>query len=279
MIVKSSGESEPFEEEKLRRSLTNAGASPAAVAEVTATLQKELRPGVTTKQLYKRAYNLLKKTARPVAARYSLSRAVRGLGPHGYAFEKLVATLFEQEGYATQLNQTLPGLHVTHEVDVVAKKSDETILVECKHRLRAGAKCDIKIALYVYARSLDLKAAHEQERAGALHFDQFWLATSGDFTRDAIDYARGVDLHLVGWRYPADDGIKDRIERSGLHPLTCLTTIDRKHKVALLDQKIVFCRELLDNPELLHSIGVRHATRVEKEIRAVIERSPKKPGL
>jgi hypothetical protein len=52
------------------------------------------------------------------------------------------------------------------------------------------------------------------------------------------------------------NGLKDRIDKSGLHPLTALTTITKAEKTKLLDKGIVLCDELQENPALLEQIGI-----------------------
>jgi hypothetical protein len=52
------------------------------------------------------------------------------------------------------------------------------------------------------------------------------------------------------------NGLKDRIDKSGLHPLTALTTITKAEKTKLLDKDIVLCKELHENPALLEQIGI-----------------------
>ena len=53
-----------------------------------------------------------------------------------------------------------------------------------------------------------------------------------------------------------DNGLKDRIDKAGLHPLTALTTLTKAEKSKLLDKGIVLCKELHENPALLEQIGV-----------------------
>ena len=64
-------------------------------------------------------------------------------------------------------------------------------------------------------------------------------------------------LLLTSWDYPRGNGLKDRIDKSGLHPLTALTTLTKVEKTKLLDKGIVLCKELHENPSLLEQIGVQ----------------------
>ncbi len=61
-IVKSSGEKVIFSFEKLRRSLMRTGAEPAMVDAILKIVKDELYQGITTNELYNRAFDSATKT-------------------------------------------------------------------------------------------------------------------------------------------------------------------------------------------------------------------------
>ena len=61
---------------------------------------------------------------------------------------------------------------------------------------------------------------------------------------------------MTSWDYPTGNGLKDRIDTLGLHPLTALTTLTKAEKTKLLDEGIVLCKELHEKPVLLEQIGI-----------------------
>lgn len=268
LIKKASGKFEPFSREKLDRSLSMTGASPVLVQRVIERVQKKVSLGITTKKLYRLAHQLLQKEARYLAARYSLKRAVMSLGPSGYPFEKFVGALLQKQGYETQVGVILHGACVTHEVDVVAIKGNHRRLVECKYHNHEGVKCDVKVPLYVYARSLDLGNNSPSEL-----ISEFWLVTNTKFTVDAIKYSECVGLNLLSWDYPVGRSLKLMIEKEGVHPITCLTALKSNQKKKLLNENVVLCHEILENPDLLREIGLKEAQikRVVKEVADLIE--------
>lgn len=146
-VVKASGEREPFSETKLRRSLERVRAAPEVVDDIISRIQSELRDGMSTREIYRLAFALLKKHRRPLAARYSLKQAVMELGPSGHPFEKLVSEILRYQGYSAEVARTVQGVCVAHEVDVVAEKDDRHIMVECKFHNQPGLKSDVKVAL------------------------------------------------------------------------------------------------------------------------------------
>ena len=131
-IVKSTGESVRFSEQKLRRSLSHSGASPKTIDAIVRTLKEEIYPGMTTREIHNRAFALLKAYRSTFASRYKLKRALYELGPSGFPFEKFVSALLNHSGYQTQTNQIFQGECVSHEVDVVARNGEDLTLLECK---------------------------------------------------------------------------------------------------------------------------------------------------
>ena len=61
---------------------------------------------------------------------------------------------------------------------------------------------------------------------------------------------------MTSWGHPKGDGLKDRVDRSGLHPLTALDSITKAEKIKLLNTGIVLCKELHNNQNLLGKIGI-----------------------
>jgi len=266
-IRKADGSREPFDEAKLRQSLRRSGAPPEEEERVTAVVLEALHPGMSTKELYKLAFRELRRRAPdPVAARYGLARAVIELGPSGYPFERFVGAVLAAEGHRTKVGVTLQGRFVRHEIDVEAVAPDgRRHLCECKFRNHRQGKVDVRVALYVYARSLDLRTEENP-------YDDFLLVTNGRFTSDAYHYGQGVGLRMISWLYPEGDGLKARIDRAGVHPVTCLTHLRLRDKRELLRHDVVLCRELLAAPETLDRLQVSPsvARRTLKEAAAVV---------
>lgn len=253
-VTKADGEQELFEIEKLRSSLARTGVTEHIQDRVIEHVRKELYDGIETKKIYAHAFALLKKWEAPhVAARYSLKRAVFDLGPSGFPFEQFVAALLRTEGWQTHTDVQLYGKCAPHEVDILAERDGVRAGIELKFHNNLGVKTDLKDALYVYARFEDLKnAPNPKDRV-----TEGWLVTNTRLTKNATRYGRCSGLTMIGWDYPHEHGIEDMIERSGVHPLTCLVSLSSKEKQALLAQKIVLCSALTQRPEILESAGVR----------------------
>ena len=268
-ITKASGEKAPFSIEKLRHSLSRAGAGEKVIDSIALAVQQMLYPGISTKEIYQRAFSLLKKASAHAAARYKLKKAILELGPTGFPFEKYVGEILKYEGYRVQVGQMVQGHCVLHEVDVIAKKDGRHFMIECKFHSDQRRKCDVKIPLYIHSRFQDVEKAWRKQPGHDQKFHQGWLVTNTRFTTDAVQYGTCAGLNLVSWNFPGKDSLKERIGRSALHPLTCLTTLSKKEKQLLLDKGIVLCKELCRNEQWLEEIGLppARALKVLEEAR------------
>lgn len=258
-VIKSTGERERFSLNKLRRSLTRSNADDETIARIIDHIIPELHDGMKTSQIYKHAYSILKKSKYPAAIRYSLRKAVMELGPSGFPFEKYVAEVLRGKGYTAQTGVILPGFCVDHEVDVLMEKGDRHIFAECKFHNQQGIKTDVKVALYVHARFMDLQKGHDlkevAQKTEVPKVHEGWLITNTKLTSDAIQYANCAGLTVIGWDYPEKGNLQDLILETGVHPLTFLSTLSQTEKNSLLEQGIVMCRELKNSPMALKSIG------------------------
>lgn len=261
-ITKASGERHAFSEDKLRMSLLRSGAPLNVVNIIIEAVISKLYDGITTAEIYRIAFSMLKKRGKGPAAKYKLKNALMELGPTGFPFEQFIARVFQAMRFETETGKLMEGNCVRHEVDVVAYKGAEQHLIECKFHQQKGVFCDVKIPLYIHARFADIEerlAKTEKDRTLSL---TGWVATNTHFTKDAISYGVCIGLKLLGWDFPAKDGLRDLIDRYGLHPLTCLTTLTRQEKQQLLEKKIVLCSELLTHELLLKNLV--HAERLER---------------
>lgn len=256
MIVKSTGESEPFDPAKLANSLRKAGASKEQAESVLLHVERDMVSGMTTTEIYRHAFEILRKIAQPVAARYSMKRAIADLGPNGFPFEKFIAEIFKSEGYEAVTDQVVHGHCVEHEVDVVAWKGEELVMVEAKFHNESGIKSDLKVALYVKARYDDLKEETFEYGGKKRKITSFQLFTNTKFTDTAIRYAECKGLSLVGWNYPKHGNLEDLVSESGLHPLTSLISLSQTEKRTLLDAGLVLCKQVAAQGANLVSYGI-----------------------
>jgi len=272
-IIKANGEKVAYDPLKIRASLKRAGARLEMIDEVIAEMKEFLYEGITTKELYKKVFSKLKKLNKTTAGKYHLKHAIMELGPTGFPFEKYISELLKAEGYYTKTDQIVKGHCVQHEVDVVAEKDNQHFMMECKFHSDPGRVCDVKTALYVHARFLDVEKKWLIQPGHDQKYHQGWLVTNTRLTSDAQQYGICSGMGLLSWNFPPKESLRERIDHQGLHPVTCLTTLTKKEKQLLLEKMIVLCKELCKQPEALSQIGLTPARvqRVLTESKAICE--------
>lgn len=270
-IIKASGVSVPFDAQKLRHSLENAGANEETITSVCASISAQMHDGMTTQKIYQKAFSMLRKITGTVASKYRLKKAIIDLGPSGYPFEKFVAELLKHQGYQTEVNLIVQGNCITHEIDVIARKDSRQHMIECKFHRDQARKSDVKTALYIQSRFIDVKKTWKKQKEKGIKSFQGWIVTNTRFTNDAYTYGHCVGLKLISWDYPKNGSLKERINMSGLHPVTCLVALSKKEKQALLDMGIVLCKQLCQQTEALDKLGISNSRqkRILKEVNEV----------
>jgi len=268
-IIKSSGEKVKFSLDKLKLSLKRIGTDNETVNQIVETVKDELYQGITTKEIYNRAFAMLKKKQSYLASKYKLKKAIYELGPTGFPFENFISAILKYSGYKTEVNRVLQGQCVKHEIDVLAHKNNETTIVECKFHNEQGLNCNVKIPLYINSRYNDVKAHWNSNPRNGTKLTNGWVVTNTRFTEDALQYGKCANLYLLSWDYPKNNGLKDRIDRLGLYPITVSTLLTNREKQFLLSRDVVLCRELVGDAFYLDHLGISETrkARILKEIK------------
>lgn len=267
-VLKSSGEHVKFSIEKLRRSLKYSGADDKLVQQIVDTVRDELYQGISTKEIYNRAFALLKKKKSVFASKYKLKKAIYELGPTGFPFEKFIAAILEFSGYKTEVGKIMPGICVNHEIDVFAEKNGMVSIIECKFHGEEGRNCNVKVPLYINSRFQDVKQQWGKRKDKSKKIDQGGVATNTRFTEDALKYGKCIGLKLLSWDYPKENGLKDRIDRLGLYPITVSQLLTKREKQFLLSRDIVLCRQLAQDKFFLDHLGISEL-RKEKILKEI----------
>ena len=263
-IYKASGERVKFSLEKLRNSLKKSGADTVTIKQILDTVRDELYQGISTQEIYNRAFALLKKKKSVFASRYKLKKAIYELGPTGFPFEKFFAAVMQEDGYSTIVGSIMQGKCVSHEIDVVAKKDSAFIIAECKFHSDNARKCDVKIPLYIHSRYQDILATQSPNKP-----KEGWVVTNTQFTKDASIYGKCVGLYLLSWDYPVNNALRDRIDRLGAYPITVSTLLSKREKDFLLSRDIVLLKQLKNDNFYLDHLGIseNRKTRILNEMK------------
>jgi hypothetical protein len=274
-VIKASGEREPLDRGKMRRSLKDTGLANGDADDVIDKVLATLTPPVSTKKLY-RAVKKHMRARSPVSTyKYSLKDAIYSLGPTGYPFERYVGKILEEEGYEVKVGEFVEGKCVTHEVDVVATKGNTCYMVECKFHHNGKNHSNVKTALYVHARFLDIREAcrdSEMNRKGFV--PRGMLVTNTRFTSEARKYAECVGIKTIGWKHPAGESLERLIEDGRTYPVTVLPAVNRKNVGLLIERDLVTVKDVgrLASPDelvRLTGLGSAVARRVHDQASSI----------
>jgi hypothetical protein len=259
IVIKADKKEEVFNKDKLNISLVKAGASDELSAFAANEVDRRFKNHMNTDDIYNHTLDHIKKSDPMVALKYTLKRAIMSLGPDGFVFEKYVEKILEQNGYKTEMPQNvLSGFCVDHEVDIIAKIKEENIMVECKYHNIPGNQSDIKTALYVNSRFLDLKKGwyhrnqnkddgsnNENKLDNTYYLTRAWLFTNTKCTFDAIKYANCSGMKITAWNYPENECLQSYIESKKLYPITILSALSENNRRKLFGKNILTIKELI----------------------------------
>lgn len=255
-VTKFSGEIVEYDQSKLIRSLKKSGANDFIVSEILAKIEPQLYDGISSKKIYKLAFQLLKNCSNVHAARYNLKTAILGLGPAGFYFEKYIAKIHECLGYKTTTNVVLNGSCVTHEIDVLLLKEEQIKMIECKFHSSKEAKSDVKVPMYILSRFNDLKDRNYQLFGASRPIESCLIVTNNKFTEDALKFGNCSNLELLSWDYPNKKALRELIDEHKLYPVTCLTTLTQVEKDKLLAVEIITVQELVEQNDWLEKLEI-----------------------
>lgn len=244
-IIKSSGQSVPYDANKVRQSIMRTGADQKTADEILAVVEKELKPKISTKEIYKIVRAQLGKEKPWAAARYNLRQGIIRLGPSGFNFEKYVASVLNAYGYEAETPEGYQGACIYHEVDVTAKKEGRTAFIEAKFRHDFRSQITIKDALATWSRYLDLV---DGSGIGTCpHFDEAWIVTNARFTDQVLQYGHCKNMVMIGWNHPHERTFAQMVDISSLYPVTVINDLTHPEIDALSKNGIMLCRELVDD--------------------------------
>ena len=265
-IKKANGDKEYFSFKKLTQSLINSGASLDTAKGIVDILKDKIHEGISTDKIHSLAFRMLKKHSHKFASCYYLKKGIMELGPTGYPFETFISYLFGEKKYKTERSVILQGKCVKHEIDVIATKENEIMIMECKYKNTAGVAVDVKVPLYINSRFQDILDNGLIKKP----FNKYkgWIVTNSRFTEDAKKFAKCKGIHLLSWDYPFNNSLKKTIDTYKLYPVTCLNTITKNEKRWLLSKQIVLVKELINNEKSLVNAGIS-SKRLSKVINEI----------
>ncbi|MBU3964249.1 hypothetical protein KJ562_00730 [Patescibacteria group bacterium] len=253
-VVNLKGEKEPFSLAKVFRSAQQSGASKDLAQKIAIEIERNIYSGIKTSEIFKQVNQLLKKEDKQSSLRFSLREAMRKLGPSGFPFEKYIDDIFSAHGYEVSLNRKIKGKFAMHEIDFLARNEKVLYVGECKYRISPGERIDLAILLAFYAKFLDLKNSNYFNLPKSIALLPI-MVTNAKFSSQAVRYANGVGIELLGWKHPLNKGLEYMIEAEQLYPITILPSFKGYLMESCSRAKIMLARDVLaESPEQIARI-------------------------
>lgn len=238
-VIKADGGEEEFKKEKIISTCVRAGKDKKTAQKIAEKIKKKVKNKTSTKKIYDLILKELEKQKDPTSLTYRLREAISQLKPK--KFEDYAKKVLENHGYQCQNRQIIKGKLVEHEVDVVAKKDDQTFLVEVKRHKNPHRYCGLGTVMEVWARLDDINKKKQM-------FDKVWMFINTKFSAHAINYGMGKNMRLTGWKTNRDFSLEKLIQREQF-PVTILD-ISKKSKDKLQKKGILTLEELLNKKKL-----------------------------
>ncbi len=259
-VTKAGGFRQPFDREKVVQTCLRMGATREVALEVAQQVEKRLYDGITTGEILKIIFALIRKHKPAVKHIFDLKYGISLMEPKP-EFEAFVRVVLLHSGFEVKPNTILKGLCGEHEVDAIAVKDGLTYIVEAKHHSSYHALTGLDESRIARAIIEDVTEGY-REGTTPLKVDRAMIVTNTRYSEHAIAYGGCRNILQVGWVSPKDFGLRDIIEKHKLYPLSCLRTLNPEARQRLVYAGIVLIKQLLeqDRHYLEKRIGLTQKT-------------------
>ncbi len=254
-VKKAAGDIEPFSKKKLARFLHRIEVPEAAIESIINFEEANEATNTSTKQIAEHVSEKLRELPNGdlYCARYNLKPAIRKMGPSGHIFEQYIGRIFAADGYNVNVAVEVDGECVRHEIDVFAQKDNQMHIVEAKFHNKEGTRSDMTVALYVYARFLDV--SEKFSKPGVTQ--NVWIATNTKLTSSAFRFAACRGMKVLSVEQPHNNSIMDRVIRDGIFPISTLTELT-PYLDKLFREDFVVIKDILHmNSNTAKRVGIR----------------------
>ncbi len=273
-IVKSNGEVVNFRKDKIFKSCVRAGASTELCSKIADCVEGKVYDGMQTHEILSIIHSMLDEEDKTSGMRYVLRDSIFQLDSVNYEFEFFIARLLRYDGYETTRSPEpkVCGRCVDHEIDVVAKKDDETVIIECKHHYRDHTMTGLDVPMRQWARLEDINAGYSMRCRNSINATSAWVITNTKYSEHAVRYAKCKNVRLMGWNYPEGKGLSTLIEKYRAYPLT-LVKLTHDERERLISKKMFNVLDFRDADDfILKRCGfeMRRITRIRNLIERLI---------
>jgi Holliday junction resolvase-like predicted endonuclease len=246
-VTKADGSKQPFDKQKIINTCLRLQATLEQAQSIADKIEARAYDGIPTKKILQMIFLYMKKYRPAIVYQIDLRQAIAMLRSKP-DFEIFAAKLFEAMGYVVETNLIIQGKCVEHEIDVVARKEEEVILVEVKHHVNHHTYSGLDVFLQLNSTLEDLIEGYEIGKNN-FRFTKAILICNTKVSEHAKRYALCKGLEFIAWKFPPEKGLERIIEEYKLYPITFLKEIERREAYKLADVGIVTVKQLLDYTE------------------------------
>jgi len=270
-VTKADGSKQPFDKQKIINTCLRLQATLEQAQSIADRIQAKAYDGIPTRKILQMIFQHMKKYRPAIGYQIDLKQAIAMLRSKP-DFEIFVAKLFEAMGYEVETNLIMQGKCIEHEIDVIARKGNEVILIEVKHHVNHHTYSGLDVFLQMNSTLEDLKEGYEIGK-NKLKFTRAILICNTKVSDHARRYALCRGLEFIAWKFPPEKGLERLIEEYKLYPITFLKNIERGEAHKLADIGIVTVKQLLDDAEKISKksgINKNRILELQKDTKIVL---------
>ena len=243
-VRKADGRLEEFDKQKVVRTCLKLRVGRREAERIAKEVEREIYDGIPTSRILNLVYEKVRELRPSLRHAHDLRESIAMLRPKP-DFEQYIRLVLESIGYRVEGNKILEGRCVDHEIDGVAVKGNETLLLEVKHHVNHHTYTGMDVFLEVWASLQDLVEGFRLGLHG-YNFTNALIACNTKISDHAERYARCRGLKYMGWRYPKTLSLEEIVEKNQLYPITMLRGVESHVLERLGDLGIVTLRQLLE---------------------------------
>ncbi len=243
-VTKADGSKQDFDRERIVKTILRVGGGEVdriTAEEIASEIEKRSYDGISTKKILEMLFNeYLKPYKLIVPFRNNLRKSISLLRSKP-DFEIYIQLLLEQLGYTITPNCICQGKCVEHEIDAIARKGTETILVEIKHHKNHHTPTDLDVCRNTRAVFEDLVDGYNDSK-NSLPITSAMIVGNTKFTRHAERYCNCRGIELLAWY-----DLESIIEEMKFYPITLLKGLDIKENHRLIKENMITLQQLVES--------------------------------
>jgi len=270
-VTKADGSKQLFDKQKIINTCLRLQATLEQAQSIADRIEARAYDGIPTKKILQMVFQYMKKYRPAIGYQIDLKQAIAMLRSRP-DFEIFIAKLFEAMGYEVEINLIIQGKCIEHEIDVIARKENEVILIEVKHHINHHTYSGLDVFLQLNSTLEDLKEGYEIGKNN-FKFTRAILICNTKVSDHAKRYALCRGLEFIAWKFPSEKGLERLIEEYKLYPITFLKNMERNEACKLADIGIVTVKQLLDDVEKISKksgINKNRILELQKDAKIVL---------